>query len=312
MADRISSAMIPQSALASISLAQQQLVEAARQSSAQTKATDMKGYGRQAQTLVSAQRLVARTESFLSTTNELKTRMSIQDVALGRAADQIAKLKDDLFQNVGLENGDGVRSSLEETFSVLKDAMNTNLGGRYLFGGVLNDQPPITATSLSNLAANPLTSSIVQGAPAQVERVEAGRTVTAGPVADDVITKAMASLQRLAQMDEGSDGPFGGPLTDNQKTALQNELGALADAFNGLLAAQAENGRLSKDVASAATRQQGNLDSLNGAVGDIVNVDLAAVAVKLNQAQFAYQASAGVFSTIKGLSLLNYLSPPTS
>jgi flagellar hook-associated protein 3 FlgL len=113
-------------------------------------------------------------------------------------------------------------------------------------------------------------------------------------------------------MDEGSDGPFGGPLTDNQKTALQNELGALADAFNGLLAAQAENGRLSKDVASAATRQQGNLDSLNGAVGDIVNVDLAAVAVKLNQAQFAYQASAGVFSTIKGLSLLNYLSPPTS
>ena len=309
MTDRISSAMIPQSALASISQAQQQLVEAARQSSSQTKAVDMKGYGRETQTLVSAQRLVARTQGFLSTSNELKTRMSLQDVALGRAADQIAKLKGDLFQNVGLDSGDGVRSQLEETFAVLKDAMNTNLGGRYLFGGVQNDQPPVTATSLSNLAANPLTSSIVQGAPAQTERVEAGRSVAAGPVADDVITAAMASVQRLTQVDEGVDGPFGGQLTAYQKTAIQNELSALTDAFNGLLGAQAENGRLSKDVESAATRQQSNLDSLNGAVGGIVNVDLASVAVKLNQAQFAYQASSSVFATIKGLSLLTYLPP---
>ncbi len=309
MTDRISSAMIPQSALASISLAQQQLVEAARQSSSQTKAVDMKGYGRETQTLVSAQRLAARTQGFLSTSNELKTRMSLQDVALGRAADQIAKLKGDLFQNVGLDSGDGVRSQLEETFAVLKDAMNTNLGGRYLFGGVQNDQPPVTATTLSNLAANPLTSSIVQGAPAQTERVEAGRSVAAGPVADDVITAAMASIQRLTQVDEGVDGPFGGQLTANQKTAIQNELSALTDAFNGLLGAQAENGRLSKDVESAANRQQSNLDSLNGAVGGIVNVDLASVAVKLNQAQFAYQASSSVFATIKGLSLLTYLPP---
>src|ERR1700754_4099299 len=110
MTDRISSAMIPLSALANISLAQQQLVEAARQSSAQTNATDMMGYGRQVQTLVSAQRLPARTQRFIDTSAELKTRMSLQDVALGRAADQISKLKDDLFQNVGLENGDGIRS----------------------------------------------------------------------------------------------------------------------------------------------------------------------------------------------------------
>jgi flagellar hook-associated protein 3 FlgL len=311
MTDRISSAMIPQSALANISLAQQQLVEAARQSSAQTNATDMMGYGRQTQTLISAQRLAARTQSFIDTSAELKTRMSLQDVALGRASDQIAKLKDDLFQNISLQNGDAVRSQLEETFSVLKDAMNTSLGGRYLFGGVLNDRPPVTATSLSDLAANPLTSSIVQGAAPQTERVESGRTIAAGPVASDVITQAMASLQRLTQADEGTDGPFGGPLTDNQKTAIQNELSSLTDAFNGLLNSQADNGRLSKDVDSAATRQQANLDSLNGAVGGIVNVDLAAVAVKLNQAQFAYQASAGVFATIKGLSLLNYLAPPS-
>ena len=117
----------------------------------------------------------------------------------------------------------------------------------------------------------------------------------------------MASLQRLAQFDQGPNGPFSGQLTDAQKTAISDELDKLSAAFTGLLNSQAENGRVAKDVDAASDRQQDNLDSLNGAVGGIVNVDLAAVAVKLNQAQYAYQASANVFATIKGLSLLNYL-----
>jgi flagellar hook-associated protein 3 FlgL len=304
---RISSAMIPASSLADLSRAQQALVEAARQSSAQTKADDLKGYGREAQTLVSAQRLVSRTESFLVTSRELTTRMQIQDVALGRAADVVAKLKDDLFQNLGLESGEGVRSQLEEAFAVLKDTMNTNLGGRFLFGGVLNDRPPVTAASLSDLGAQPLTTTIQQGAQSQIMRIEDGRTVQGGLVADDIVSQAMASVKRLAEMDEGPDGPFSGDLTATQKQAIMDELGALSDAFDQILSSQAENGRMLKEVDSAADRQKGQLDALNGAVGEIVNVDLAEVAVRLNQAQFAYEASAGVFNVLRNMSLLNML-----
>jgi flagellar hook-associated protein 3 FlgL len=304
---RISSAMIPLSAMSDIAKAQQELIEASRQSSAQTRASDMKGYGREAQTLVSAQRLVARSEGFLSTSRELTTRMQLQDVALTRTGDVVAKLKDDLFQNVSLESGEGVRSQLEEAFSVIKSAMNTNLGGRYLFGGVQNDRPPITATSLSDLAAQPLTATIEQGAASQQMRVEDGRTVSAGVVADDVVTDALASIKRLAEFDQGPDGPFGGTLTDLQKTAIMDELSKLSSAFDGILSMQSENGRLSKDVEAATERQTSQLNSLNAAVGGIVDVDLAEVAVRLNQAQFSYQASASVFNTLRGLSLLNIL-----
>jgi flagellar hook-associated protein 3 FlgL len=304
---RISSAMIPMASLADLSRAQQQLVEAARQSSAQTKATDLKGYGREAQTLVSAERLVARTQGFLITGRELQTRMQIQDVALGRAADIVAKLKEDLFQNVGLESGEGVRSQLEEAFAVIKDTMNTNLGGRYLFGGVLNDRAPITAVSLNALAADPLTTSLPAGADPQVMRVEEGRTVEAGLVAEDVISLALGSIKRLAELDNGVDGPFDGPLTTVQKDAITAELGALSDAFDQLLSSQAENGRLLKEVDAASDRQTSQLDALNGAIGEIVNVDLAEVAVRLNQAQFAYEAAAGVFNVLRNMSLLNAL-----
>ena len=108
--------------LGDIGRAQQELVEAARQSSAQTRATDLKGYGREAQTLVSAERLVGRLKGFEATTREMATRLQIQDVALGRAAEAVNKLKQELFQNLGLESGEGVRSQLEEAFSVAKRA----------------------------------------------------------------------------------------------------------------------------------------------------------------------------------------------
>lgn len=304
---RISSAMIPMASLTDLSRAQQELVEAARQSSAQTRANDLKGYGREAQTLVSAERLVSRLKGFEATAREMTTRLQIQDVALGRAAEAVNKLRQELFQNLGLESGEGVRAQLEEAFAVVKDAMNTNLGGRYLFGGVMNDRAPVTAGSLTDLAANPLSTLIEQGAEPQLMRVEEGRNVAAGVVADDVISLAMASIKRLAEMDEGPDGPFGGDLTAVQHAAIQSELAALNDAFNRVLSAQAENGRLGQEVDSSSDRLTSRLNALDEAIGGIVNVDLAEVAVKLNQAQFAYEASSSVFNVLRGLSLLNVL-----
>lgn len=305
--NRISSAMIPSASLGDLQRAQRELVEAARQSSAQTRASDLKGYGREAQTLVSAERLAARLSGFQETTRELTTRLQIQDVALGRTAEAVNKLKDELFQNIGLESGEGIRAQLEEAFAVIKDTMNTNLGGRYLFGGVMNDRAPITATSLSNLAANPLTDSIEQGAQSQVMRIEESRVVSAGLVADDVISNAMAAIKRLAEMDEGVDGPFGGDLTATQRQAIQDELTNLSQAFDGVLSRQAENGRLMKEVDSAGKRLTSRMNALDEAIGGIVNVDLAEVAVRLNQAQFAYESSASVFNVLRNMSLLNML-----
>ncbi len=305
--NRISSAMIPAGSLGDLQRAQRELVEAARQSSAQTRSSDLKGYGREAQTLVSAERLAARLGGFQETARELTTRLQIQDVALGRAAEAVNKLKDELFQNIGLESGEGVRAQLEEAFAVVKDTMNTNLGGRYLFGGVMNDRAPVTATSLSNLAANPLTDSIEQGAQSQMMRVEESRVVSAGLVADDVISEAMAAIKRLAEMDEGVDGPFSGDLTPTQRQAIQTELTNLSQAFDKILSRQAENGRLMKEVDSAGKRLTSRLNALDEAIGGIVNVDLAEVAVRLNQAQFAYESSASVFNVLRNMSLLNML-----
>ena len=278
--NRISTAQIPAGSLVDLQRAQRELVEATR---------------------------MDKVTVFQETTRELTTRMQIQDVTLGRAAEAVNKLKDALFQNIGLDSGEGVRAQLEEAFAVMKDTMNTNLGGRYLFGGVMNDRPPVTADTLSTLAADPLTDSIEQGAQSQVMRVEESRVVSAGLVADDVISGAFASLKRLAEMDEGPDGPFSGDLTATQRAAIQDELTALNSAFDNILSRQAENGRLMKEVESADKRLTSRTNALDEAIGGIVNVDLAEVAVRLNQAQFAYESSASVFNVLRNMSLLNML-----
>jgi flagellar hook-associated protein 3 FlgL len=305
--NRIASVMIPQSSMLDLARAQKSLVEAARQSSEQTRETDLKGYGRQSQTLVSAGRMLARTESLRSAAEEVKTRMEIQDLALERASGVMSKLRGGLFENISLENGANVRSQLEEAFSIVRDAMNTRLGDRYLFGGVLNDRPPIIAESLDQLAANPLTSSIQQGAAPQVVRIEEGRTMNVGGVASDIATDALAAIKRLAEFDAGPSGPFGRSLTSAQSAALQNELSSLGAAFDKLLMAQAQNGRLLNDADAAIKRHEDQVQTLNQAMGGIVEVDLAEVAVRLNQAQFAYESSASVFNILKSMSLLNIL-----
>lgn len=305
--NRIASAMIPQSSMLDLARAQKSLVEAARQSSEQTRETDLKGYGRQSQTLVSAGRMLARSEALRAGAEEVKTRMEVQDLALERASGVVSKLRSGLFESISLENGATVKAQLEEAFAVVRDAMNTRLGDRYLFGGVVNDRPPVMANTLAELAANPLTSSVEQGAAPQTIRIEEGRTMQAGVVASDVAMDALASIKRLAEFDAGPSGPFGRTLTQAQSNALRDELSTLGGAFDKLLMAQAENGRLLNDVDGAIKRHDDQKQTLNQAIGGIVEVDLAEVAVRLNQAQFAYESSASVFNMLKSMSLLNVL-----
>ncbi len=304
--DRISSASVSYSALADLSRAQRDLVQYGQQSASQKKADDLKGFGYQTQTLVSAERLVARATGYMNIANELRTRMEIQDVALGQAASAISQLREDLFQNVSLNTGVGVSERLEETFVTLKQAMNLQLGGQYLFGGGLNDRAPVIAGSVAELVANPLEDAIQQGATSQKVRIEEWQTVDAGPVAVNVINDAFASIKRLAEIEANT--PYEEVLSVAQRDLLETELANLSAAFQTALGAQAEAGRQLNNVDKTVERQQAQLDALNAAVGDIVGVDLAEVAVKLNQAQFAYEASASVFSTMKDLSLLNFLS----
>ena len=81
----------------------------------------------------------------------------------------------------------------------------------------------------------------------------------------------------------------------------------MKSVYEGLIEAQGKNGRVLNETDAAIERHTSERDLLESLSANITDVDLAEVAVQLNQAQLQYQATASVFNTIQDLSLVNLL-----
>ena len=304
---RVATSMISQTALFDLQRAQTALFEASGRTASQNKADDMKGYGTSTQNLLSSQRLSARLESRIARAEELNTRMTLQDTSLQQAADMVSNLRQAVTEAVGLNNGDNLDLSINQAFIGLKDAFNANLNGRYLFGGTLNDSPPVNVNTLADLGATAATTdAFEQDTIAQEVRIDAVLSVDAAPLAKDVAQSSFDVLRTLKQFSDGIGG-FTNPLTAAQKTQLQTVMTTLDTAYTDLIRGQGQNGQVQGQIDSAISRQTTQLNALDASIGDITEADLAEVAMQLNQAELSYQASASVFNTLRGLSLLDVL-----
>lgn len=304
---RISSSMINASALNDLQRAQAEMYDAQRKTASQKEADDLKGYGADARTVVSLSRMRAQTEAYGDTASELATRLELQDNHLGRAAELAGSLREELTSALALGDMSGIARKLSSTFSDIKSAFNANLNGKYLFGGNVPEQPPVTATDISDLAANPLADSLNSDSKVLQVRIAENRLVEAGPLAHEEATELLGILRDLQIVEEGPDGPFSDNPTEAQKAAVQAAIAALKPAHENLIGTQAKNGQALNETDTIIERHTSESNVLESLSADITEVDLAEVAVKLNQAQLQYQATASIFRTIQGLSLVDYL-----
>ncbi len=305
---RISSAMLNANALQHLQRAQEDMFEAQRQSATQRKADDVKGYGRETKSLVTLQRMQARGESHLQTAQEVNLRLSLQDAQLGQAANVISDLKEKLTSALALNDLSEADSFISNAFSDLKSAFNATHNGKYMFSGTLTETAPIQAASLSELAANPLSDAVIQEGKEVDVRIDDARSVRAAPLAKDAAPEIFSILRDLKIFNDSADGPFDGNPTDLQESAIKTALADLETAFTNINTVQAQNGQAMNETDSIIERQQAENDLLENLTADITEVDLAEVAVKLNQAQLQFQASASIFNRIQSLSLVDYLS----
>lgn len=304
---RIASSMINTSALNDLQRAQRDLYDAQRKTASQKEAEDLKGYGQDARTVVSLERMRAQTEAYKASAEELTTRLDLQDTHLGRAADVVGSLREKLTSALALGDLSSVATEISAAFSDIKSSFNATLNGKYLFGGTASDRPPIEANSISQLAANPLNLAVnSDGQPVEI-RIDTNRLVEAAPLGRTGALDALSVLRDLQIFEEGASGPFDDNPTDAQKAAIQTALTSLKDVHTGLIDLQAQNGQALNQTEAMVTRHSTESDLLASLSADITEVDLAEVAVQLNQAQLQFQATASVFQTIQGLSLVDYL-----
>ncbi|MAT34018.1 MAG: hypothetical protein CMK06_02555 [Ponticaulis sp.] len=304
---RIASSMINASALADLARAQRDLFDTQRQTASQKVADDLKGYGQNARSVVSLERMRAQSEAYKSAASELSTRLDLQDTHLSRASDVVGSLREKLTSALAMNDLSSVASEISTAYSDIKSGFNATLNGKYLFGGTASDSAPIVAGTISDLAANPVADAVNADGETVKVRISENRLVEAAPLARTEAQEILSVLRDLQIFEEGANGPFTENPTQVQKTAIQDALAALKPAHEGLIDLQARNGQVLNQTDDMIERHTQEGDLLSSLTADITDVDMAEVAVKLNQAQLQFQATASVFRTIQSLSLVDFL-----
>lgn len=301
---RISTQAAAQSALADLMRAQRDSFDAREQLSTGRKAPDLKGYGHQAETILSARGALMRTEGFVTAAKRLDSRLEIQNLALGEISDAVGELR------TALTTGDGtyMMTEVRESFDRVVSALNTRFGGSYVFAGTRTDAAPFTGKTLADLQAAPAVADLFANSNRKQQMmIDEETRVDVAPLASDFANDLMGIFERIADFDAGANGPFDGPITPAQQAFLQTEIANVIQAFDTITNVQAENGAMQERIEKEIESQTERVDYLTVFLSDLEDADMAEAATRFQQAQTAVDVSARTFATLSQVSLLPFL-----
>ncbi len=287
--------------------AQMRQYEAQEQVSSGKAGSDLKGFARNAETLMAARSLQTRVEGFIEQGKTLASKLEVQALALTQVEDAAAGARQAIEEAIANGRAEGLMSQLSSLFSSASDALNTKFAGRYLFSGAQVDTAPVTAKSLADLTAAADVDEVFRNdALIPAARLDESSTIETGFLAEDLGTGLFTAFRQVQAYVE-ANGEFSGQLTEAQETFLQGMLDSFAGARSALTDATVRNGLTQNRVDKALDMHGARQDMLEGMVSDIAHVDMAEAITRLQQAQVAVQASAQVFIALQGSSLLNLL-----
>ncbi|HUO12681.1 MAG TPA: flagellin [Caulobacteraceae bacterium] len=308
MIDRISTASAYQSVLNNLLSAEVNQTDAGDQLSSSETASDLQGYGDQAETLTAMQAANTKVTGYLNNTTDVANQLSTQNSALTEVEDGASSAVSAITSALGSGNGSALMQSLEDAFSSAAEGLNTTYNGNYLFaGGQVNTQP-FTATSMAQLASGPALSSFFQNDQLQTtSQVNQNTTLPTGFLASSVGTPLMTAFQAI-QSYVNTNGPFSSPLTTAQTTFLTTELGNFQTAETGLTNTVAQNGLLQGEVTDAQNDLNSQQTMLQNLIGNITSANVAQASADLQQAQLSVEAAGQVFQSLNATTLLSTLT----
>lgn len=305
---RVASFSQNQSLISGIARNQSDLFNAQQQVNTGKKSNDYKGIAQDASTLVSARSLQSRAETFLRTGSRVQQTLSTNDIQLTAIVDTARDLRQSVVEALGNNDGSGLPQILEQSLNLIGSALNTQVGGSYVFGGSQIDREPFAPTTLADLVALPAAADAFQNDSLRAAaRVSDSLEVEYGVVADDVAEPLIGWIRDLAVFDAGPNGAIGGTLSPAQRTQLETTLSTLDAAIAQVQSRQVSNGLKQQQLDQVSDQLQSRADFLETFVADIEDVNIAEAITRLQNDQTALEASYRAFSSISDLSLVRFL-----
>ena len=305
--DRVTTYSAYNSVITNLLAAESRQNQADVQVSSGKLASDLAGFGSNAEALTAARTLKTRVDGYVRTATNVASQLAAQDTALTEAANAGQGARQAIAQAVASGSADGLMASLQSAFSQAVDGLNTQFNGVYLFGGGKVNTPPVAAQTLGDLAAPPPGGVFQNDQLAATSRLNETTTINTGMLASNIGGPLFTAFQAVQALDAGPSGPLTGMLTATQQTALTNLLQTFDTANKGMTETVAQNGLAQNQVSAIQTTQTQGQSALAITIGDMSNVDMGQAAAQLSQAQTALQASAKVFVSLQNSSLLNFL-----
>jgi flagellar hook-associated protein 3 FlgL len=307
--DRISTSNAYGSVLANLMAAEVAQTTAGNQLSSSEKATDLKGYASGAETLAAMQAANTQVGGYLSETQTVSAKLSVQDTALNEVAGAAGSAIQAITQTLASGNGTTLMQALQDSFSSAVEGLNSTFNGEYLFSGGQVTTQPVSATNLSDLTSAPSIASLFHNDQRQISsQINQNTTINSGFKADQVGTPLFQAFQAIEAYAQGPNGPFSGTLTTAQKTFLTAQLASFNTVQSNLNNTVAQNGLMQNEVTGAQADLGQRQSMLTGLISDATSADVAKATTDLQQAQLSIQAAGQVFQSLKATSLLNTLT----
>jgi len=236
----------------------------------------------------------ATINQYLKTSDIADSRLTATHSALSNVLDVMTKFRAKLIQGMTAEQADeGRLDSLADGYlEEIEAALNTDLGGVYLFAGTKNDAPPVDLSDPINNAAGDYYSGAGELMQA---RLDENTVMEYGVTADRQGFKDLiVALQRVSSAS--------GSLSE-----LETALDEVNSAVDDLTQLEAEIGHQMDVVVRAKTRNDAIKATMVTQLSSLRDVDVSAAMVELTQRQTILQASYLVISRSSDLTLTNYL-----
>lgn len=192
------------------------------------------------------------------------------------------------------------RATAASELNQLKNEMiqfgNSQVAGKYIFGGFVSDKPPFDASSGAYIGTNDTVNMEVDRGAYVTINVPGGTLLRGGTPPGSTGTDIIGELDRLTTA-----------LSTNDLAGIQAALPALQNAQNQILAARGDVGARMNRVQSASDKLETMKISLKKVISSKQDADYLQVISDLTAQQTAFQAALAASAQTSRMSLLDYL-----
>lgn len=257
---------------------------------------------------------------YSSNIQDALSEVNTADTVINNMVELVQRAQELATQGANFTNNQDGRNAIaleiDQLISQLVQLGNTDISGKYLFGGFKTDTPPFTRTG-DDISYNgtPTTESWQRSLD-----ISRGVQITTNINGDDLLGQVgvtAAGPPLPSTFSASSHGLFktlidlkldlqasGDP---NQLTEIRNRLDELTTDLNTVLSKQAIIGSASNRLEVTQGRLDERKSVLTKQYASIQDIDMAKTIADLNQQQNVFQASLTVTGRLLQTSLLNYL-----